>query len=145
MNPTQADLALNLSQKLSETEQAIAYLRTAGQVVPEEAFEIASILRRAIFAEQETIRLQTACDAMHKQLQAVDWNGKATADLVEANRDELLKKHQEAIRLIRVAVLRDDCRQAMRIMDVLSLFHPMHGESWCGWPSDPVYEAGGGP
>lgn len=72
------------------------------------------------------------------------------ADLIAANRDEILRKHQDAIRLIRTAIepiatcdgaadqrlTFNRANYALAVLDALNTFHPMHGESWCGWPSD---------
>lgn len=61
-------------------------------------------------------------------------------DLVHANRDEILRKHEEAALLIRVVTARplQDAESKLvdihAILDALSLFHPMHTESWKGWP-----------
>lgn len=61
-------------------------------------------------------------------------------DLIAANRDEMLKMHEEAVRRLRacldpVTICPDpQVRMAIRILDALRLFHPMHGESWQGWP-----------
>lgn len=62
--PTQADLALDLVAKLNETEQAISYLRMTGNEVPDEAHEIAGILRRAIAAEREREGLLKVCETV---------------------------------------------------------------------------------
>ena len=69
------------------------------------------------------------------------------ADLINANRDEILKQHQEAIRRVRGCLERaleekdgmkfrweNEMVLAIRVLDALNLFHPMHGESWKGWP-----------
>ena len=64
-------------------------------------------------------------------------------DLINANRDELLRMHEEAVRRVRKrlkAALVDTeawskgIEDALAIFDALSLFHPMHAESWKGWP-----------
>jgi hypothetical protein len=60
-------------------------------------------------------------------------------DLVNANRDELLRKHQEAVSLLRRVLTRPDLdpkravEQARDVLDALNLFHPMHCD-WKGWP-----------
>lgn len=55
-------------------------------------------------------------------------------DLVNANRDEILRKHEEAIQLIRQAITDSRPDLVIRIIDALQMFHPMHSESWKGWP-----------
>jgi hypothetical protein len=60
-----------------------------------------------------------------------------TLDLINANRDTILKMHEEAIRRIRPLMDSDDHgarRLAIRIIEALNAFHPMHSESWAGWP-----------
>jgi hypothetical protein len=71
----------------------------------------------------------------------------STLDLIHANRDSILTKHEEAISLIKMCLengLKDPsglkyaleawCKKALEVVRVLNLFHPMHGESWPGWP-----------
>ncbi len=65
--------------------------------------------------------------------------GDPTGDLIQANRDAILEKHQEAARLIRKKVdeaghERDKLHDIVDIIDALNSFHPMHCESWKGWP-----------
>jgi hypothetical protein len=57
-------------------------------------------------------------------------------DLINANRDEILKKHEEAVRRIRPLLDSDDHaakRLAIRVLDALNQYHPMN-DTWCGWP-----------
>ncbi len=56
--PTQEDLALDLSTKLDETNTAIAYLSSRGEQIPEEAYEIRAILRRALLTEYKLKKIQ---------------------------------------------------------------------------------------
>ena len=70
------------------------------------------------------------------------------ADLIEANRDELLRVHQEAIRRVRRCLERaqgastdstgisvwNHIDVAVAVLNALNTYHPMHCESWCGWP-----------
>ncbi len=81
---------------------------------------------------RQFLRALETIEAQHKQLREVDWEGQAQLDLINSNRDEILKKHQEAIRLIRKWRGYQDKVEA--IIDALNLFHPMHEESWQGWP-----------
>ncbi len=55
-------------------------------------------------------------------------------DLVHANRDVILQKHEEAIRLIRKEAEADGIKRVLDIIHALNLFHPMYAESWEGWP-----------
>lgn len=67
-----------------------------------------------------------------------------TADLINANRDIILEKHEEAIQLIAnitkpVGSSAFSYNLATRINSILKAlgnFHPMHEESWEGWPKD---------
>ncbi len=79
-----------------------------------------------------------------------------TLDLIHANRDIVLKMHEEAVRRVRkqceylatslmqsdspppivVKDLRDHTRLALAIIEAVNAFHPMHGESWTGWPEE---------
>jgi hypothetical protein len=56
------------------------------------------------------------------------------ADLIAANRDEILRVHQEAVSCCRRCLRRGDVELALQILHALNLFHPMHGESWRGFP-----------
>jgi hypothetical protein len=53
---------------------------------------------------------------------------------VQANRDQKLKIAQEALSRVRRALDQSSVELARRILDAENLFHPMHGESWKGWP-----------
>jgi hypothetical protein len=68
-------------------------------------------------------------------------------DLIQANRDQILKMHEEAIQRVRKCLetgvkdlsgfrygVEKQCKLALKVLDALSLFHPMHTESWQGWP-----------
>lgn len=68
------------------------------------------------------------------------------ADVIQGNRDAILKMHEEAVRQVRKALefgaahalLDGYCSRAighaLAVLNALNLFHPMHGESWAGWP-----------
>jgi hypothetical protein len=73
--------------------------------------------------------------------------GDPTADLIHSNRDAMLEKHEQAVSRVRCCLtegladksgmryrLERECKTAMAVLDALSLFHPMHCESWKGWP-----------
>lgn len=55
-------------------------------------------------------------------------------DMIAANQRAIMDAHHEAIRRIRTACNRGDLPMVGRILDALNTFHPMHGESWRGWP-----------
>lgn len=77
-----------------------------------------------------------------------------TADLINANRDTILRITEEGLRRVAkeceymttsleqsdnpppivVKDLRDHGRRALLIVEAVRTFHPMHGESWLGWP-----------
>ena len=74
-------------------------------------------------------------------------NGQQMDNLIDANRDELLKKHQEAVSLVQRVV--EQSREPngactaigafgtlylYQVLTALSKFNPMHAESWDGWP-----------
>lgn len=54
-----------------------------------------SVLSRQFLRSREIIERQ------EEALQAVDWESKATTDLIAANRDQLLKMHEEAVVRVR--------------------------------------------
>ena len=63
------------------------------------------------------------------------------ADLIEANRDQILKMHEEAVSRINKVLIgggpNHDAEKLVyigRVLHALSVFHPMHCESWIGWP-----------
>ena len=64
-----------------------------------------------------------------------------TRDLIEANRDSILRKHEEAARLIGSVLVgggdKHDAEKLLyigKVLHALNTFHPMYGESWIGWP-----------
>jgi hypothetical protein len=62
-------------------------------------------------------------------------------DLVEANRDAILRVHEEGLRRIRKAVNSFFASDAAishvdAICRAVAVFHPMYGETWGGWPGD---------
>lgn len=60
-------------------------------------------------------------------------------DVIDSNRDALLRKNEEAVYLIRQALdIHNNPRlYIVTVLDALSLFHPMHPESWAGFPELP--------
>ena len=64
-----------------------------------------------------------------------------TGDLIQANRDQILKMHEEAVQRICKVLIgggnQHDAEKLVyigKILSALRMFHPMHGESWRGWP-----------
>jgi hypothetical protein len=99
-----------------------------------------AMLARQFLRSRETI------ETMHRTLAATQDSG---MDLVHANRDTILSMYEEAVRRVRKHLesgLKDDsgmkygleaeCKTALVVLDALSQFHPMHGESWQGWPKE---------
>jgi len=99
---------------------------------------LAQMLARQLLRHREVIeRMQKDIREMYDP----------TADLIQANRDAILEKHEEAVRRIRTCLAvaavdksgmryttEDQCKKITAILNALSLFHPMHCESWKGWP-----------
>ena len=113
--------------------------RMQTRIIPstEEDASLICLLRQ--FAER-------ACDIIERQeaaLKAVDWEGQAMNDLIQANRDTILQMHEEAARRIGKVLVgggnQHDAEKLVyigKVLHALSVFHPMHGESWCGWPEE---------
>ncbi len=76
-----------------------------------------------------------------------------TREMIEANRDAILRITEEGLRRVRKLLTRclrradgstsDDAlpesvaiSKALKVIDAVNTFHPMHGESWGGWPED---------
>ncbi len=80
-------------------------------------------------------------DTLNKRLHSF-FEGQATSDLIQANRDQMLKIYEEAVRRIGKTISGniyltshlEDRVKVLSILSALSLFHPMHAESWPGWP-----------
>lgn len=80
---------------------------------------------------RQLIRRAEVIARLEKALQeAQDPHG----DLVNANRDVILRFHEDAVRRIRKCLRRGDVPTALLVIERLNQFHPMHGESWKGWP-----------
>lgn len=73
--------------------------------------------------------------------------------LINANRDTILEIHQKALRKVKKQCkylvvhlgkfppsfgkdLHDCAKLAIAIIEAANVFHPMHGESWIGWPDE---------
>ena len=85
---------------------------------------------------RELMKLKEAYDAM-KADYASACDELATHDLIAANREATRDVNEEAIRRIKTLW---GLSKPVDPMDVLAIaqaasgFHPMHTESWCGWP-----------
>ena len=53
---------IDLKAKLAESEEAMQILRDHNVAVPEEAYEICELIRRAITAEEALAKLRVSCD-----------------------------------------------------------------------------------
>lgn len=83
---------------------------------------------------RQLVRRTEQLEAMHRKFRELDWEGVAMRDMINANRDEMLKKHEEAVSMVQRALSTSDTVTASRVLKALNLFHPMHPESWPGWP-----------
>jgi uncharacterized protein HemY len=57
-----------------------------------------------------------------------------SADLIETNQGAIVRTLREALRRVRAALDAGDVPLARRVIDAADLYHPMHPESWAGWP-----------
>ena len=87
----------------------------------------------AILARQ-FLRCRETVERQEKALQAVDWEAKGYADLVNANRDTILRITEEGLRRVVRCLKAGDISTALKVIEAVNTFHPMHGESWIGWP-----------
>lgn len=62
--------------------------------------------------------------------------GDQMGDLIQANRDQILKIKEEGLRRIEKALKENDAVKALKIIEVINFFHPMHEDSWKGWPDE---------
>ncbi len=86
---------------------------------------------------RQLLRYREVVEKQEQALKNIDWEGRATQDLVHANRDHILQMHEEAMRRVRRALESNKPGRrdlALEVLDALGQFHPMHGESWKGWP-----------
>lgn len=87
--------------------------------------------REYVSPERELERLRAEADRLRQELAG---SYDPMADLIQANRDATLRQHEEAVSRVRRCLARGDVPTALQVLDALTLFHPMHGESWRGWP-----------
>ena len=117
----------------SEKQEAIALANRLLNVPSADPDDDLRLLSRQFLRSLEIV------DRQEQALQAVDWEGQQTSELIQANRDTILQVHEKAVCLIKSALISDKLVEKKltyinEVLRALSLFHPMHGESWCGWP-----------
>jgi alkylation response protein AidB-like acyl-CoA dehydrogenase len=56
------------------------------------------------------------------------------ADLIGTNQEAIVRVLREALRRIRAALDAGDVPLARRVIDAAMAYHPMHPESFPGWP-----------
>lgn len=85
------------------------------------------LLSRQLLRRQEVVqRLQDTLSAQYDP----------TAEMIQANRDSILRFHEDAVMRVKRCLERGDVPTALKVLATLSVFHPMHGESWPGWPKE---------
>lgn len=73
----------------------------------------------------------------HEQLRiALEAGHDPYADLIQANRDQMLKMCEDGIARVRRHLAVGDVDTAVAVLDALRTFHPMHADTWKGWPDD---------
>lgn len=106
----------------------------------------ADSLRRMVNwgVEQGKKNIVADMDVLQALFLAADSEGREIdpmGDLVSANRDVILKRHEEAIARLRKALeaakqhgwVQDHIEMGLAIINALSLYHPMN-DTWPGWP-----------
>lgn len=56
------------------------------------------------------------------------------ADVIAGNQESIIRVYREAMRRALSALNAGDVRLAKRTIEAANTYHPMHEESWCGWP-----------
>ena len=96
---------------------------------------------------RQLVRKAEVVDRLQKRLMELE---DGTLEMIHANRDTILSMHETAIARIRKlldvglaaqprqqnndGILEKKCVIALKVITALNVFHPMHGESWPGWP-----------
>jgi hypothetical protein len=125
-----------MAKRISEREEADKLAERLLNVPNADPDDDLRMLSRQLLRRREVI------DRMEKVL-AAQQDG--TRDMIEANRDSILRIHEQRLRKIRDAlnnvgtVLPTSRYEWVKakieaILDAVNSFHPMHGESWPGWP-----------
>lgn len=84
---------------------------------------------------RQLLRRREVIERLEKQLVELTDD---TADLINANRDTILRITEEGMRRVKNILSRHgdipDVTRCLKIIEAVNTFHPMHGESWGGWP-----------
>lgn len=100
---------------------------------------------------RQLLRKTEVVERLEKRLQEQQ---DPTLDMIHANIEITLHKYEEAVRRMGKEIdyvagsleqsdhpppivlhdLIDHLRTANKVREAVNQFHPMHGESWCGWP-----------
>lgn len=89
------------------------------------------------YNQRDDVAFDSALTAVRNELD--HWRqGDPMGDLINANRDQILKIHEEAVKRVRRAIeplkYLGSVKEGLDILDALSTFHPMYSENWVGWP-----------
>ena len=89
---------------------------------------------------RQLLRRRDVIDKLEKELVR---RSDDTLDLINANRDIILRIHEEGLAKISKLLIgggnQHDAEKLVhigKILHAISVFHPMHGESWIGWPEE---------
>jgi predicted transcriptional regulator YheO len=102
---------------------------------------------------RQLLRCREVVEQLNKEL-AARCNKDGTLDLVNANRDTVLRIHEDGLRRIKkqceylatslmqsnspppivVMDLLKHIRIVLKVVEAVNTFHPMYDESWSGWP-----------
>lgn len=88
-------------------------------------------VRRALRRFENAVRERAFRGARDPDAERI---GDPMGDLIQANRDQMLRMHEEAVRRVRRRLEAKDIDGALAVLMALNLYHPMHCESWPGWP-----------
>lgn len=56
------------------------------------------------------------------------------ADVIAGNQESIIRVLREGLRRVRTALDAGDVRLAKQVIEAANHYHPMHEESWAGWP-----------
>lgn len=117
--------------KISEFRQAV---RIANRVLDRHSADPDD--DEAIVARQFLRAIEREQERRDADLASYDPYG----DLIGSNRDAILEVQTEGFRRVRRLLKLDRVDQAIATIEAVETFHPMHGESWKGWPADEVLQ-----
>lgn len=110
---------------MNEREEAI---RLANKILDrpyDDPDDDLAILSRQLLRSQEVIeKLKADLAASYDPM----------GDLIQANRDSILRVHEEGLRRVKKCLEVCDGAKALKVIEAINTFHPMHCESWGGWP-----------